>query len=846
MSIMMAMTKRRLLLLASNLLIPLGMLIFMAGLFRSRPKAAVGGGGTLHHPVGDPGRDIAPPFNKVIFMVVDALRSDFVFAQESGFRFTQSLIRSGAAIPFTALAAMPTLTVSRIKALTQGSSQSFLDAWLNVANSPEAMRLDSEDTWLSRLKASHGGENKIVFYGIEMWVQLYPDVFDRQEAFSSFHIPHLTNIDKNVTRHVADELARDDWAALVLHYLGLDCIAHMGGSRSSHMRPKQLEMDSVVQSIYRALETEAHLEKTLLVLLGDHGMTAQGNHGGRLPEELAAATLFISPRLQGTTSMHRDSPLKPAQDYLYYSIMSQIDIVPSLSGLLRIPIPERSAGIFAPELLNAFGDGNSATEFLIENAKQLRGALALSSKHGLESDEIPFSDRKYQDDCEAHDSELGRAMCLWDVVVQAEKHWQIAQTDEAREILNSSIYEFAKVAQGLLSVSVDNVSLSRLLIGIACLVTAVACIHASSTQLDLANWPLFAATASHTATMFVPWLVEEEHHYWYWGSLVWLAYLVSARAPRLDNTLIPFVQLVGLQFLSQCVNQNGTKYSNAKQLDNYVFDNPVVLWIPVLASHMSAFFSITRGLRAGLGRHAASSIALILCVAAFVFKLASTYHFNPELLGFESQGSQDMLATVRQKYLLKVFWTGLFGCFVFHVLQHRLEDRPSRSDTISKVVELVNLYLRSQTRPRNFPLFLIFDFQLQILSTTILMLGQSAFYSMGRNNSISTLDLLNGFNGLGESSVVGVMLQTLLSNWIGPVWWLFAGLRLLASREQAMVNVKPNPATETRVKAAKSTYFEYLAIQTMFSGLGSLALTLASVYAWGHEDLWNVLSYLQP
>ncbi|KAI0146384.1 hypothetical protein GGR57DRAFT_479007 [Xylariaceae sp. FL1272] len=45
------------------------------------------------------------PFDKVIFMVVDALRADFVFAEEGGFPFTQDLIRSGVAVPVTALSA---------------------------------------------------------------------------------------------------------------------------------------------------------------------------------------------------------------------------------------------------------------------------------------------------------------------------------------------------------------------------------------------------------------------------------------------------------------------------------------------------------------------------------------------------------------------------------------------------------------------------------------------------------------------------------------------------------------------------------------------------------------------
>lgn len=92
-------------------------------------------------------------------------------------------------MPFTALAASPTLTLSRIKALTQGTSQSFLDALLNVLHSADARRLEGEDTWLSRLKHERDVEKKMVFYGVDMWTMLYPDIWDRYEIIDSFFLP---------------------------------------------------------------------------------------------------------------------------------------------------------------------------------------------------------------------------------------------------------------------------------------------------------------------------------------------------------------------------------------------------------------------------------------------------------------------------------------------------------------------------------------------------------------------------------------------------------------------------------------------------------------------------------
>lgn len=83
-----------------------------------------------------------------------------------------SLIRSGAAIPFTAHATPPTVTMPRVKALTTGSVPSFLDLILNFAESDTSSSLAAQDTWLAQIKA-RGGE--VVFFGDDTWLKLFPD-----------------------------------------------------------------------------------------------------------------------------------------------------------------------------------------------------------------------------------------------------------------------------------------------------------------------------------------------------------------------------------------------------------------------------------------------------------------------------------------------------------------------------------------------------------------------------------------------------------------------------------------------------------------------------------------------
>lgn len=117
------------------------------------------------------------------------------------------------------------------------------------------------------------------------------------------------------------------------------------------MTTKQQEMDSVVANIYMSMEQQQHLQSTLFVLCGDHGMNDAGNHGGSSVGETSPALLFISPKFQ-TLDILRQSPTDSHSDFQYYRTVEQTDITPTLAGLLGLPIPLNSLGVFIPELLD--------------------------------------------------------------------------------------------------------------------------------------------------------------------------------------------------------------------------------------------------------------------------------------------------------------------------------------------------------------------------------------------------------------------------------------------------------------------------------------------------------------
>lgn len=143
----------------------------------------------------------------------------------------------------------------RVKAITTGSIPSFVDVILNFAESDTTSTLATQDTWLAQIKAKQFGQEqgKLVMYGDDTWLKLFPDFFERADGTSSFfvsvsashtrvhrkeyNVDHngvlqdFTEVDNNVTRHVPNELLNSDWNAMIMHYLGLDHIGHKAGPR---------------------------------------------------------------------------------------------------------------------------------------------------------------------------------------------------------------------------------------------------------------------------------------------------------------------------------------------------------------------------------------------------------------------------------------------------------------------------------------------------------------------------------------------------------------------------------------------------------------------------------------
>jgi ethanolaminephosphotransferase len=122
------------------------------------------------------------------------------------------------------------------------------------------------------------------------------------------------------------------------------------------MIPKHMEMDAIVQQIFNAITHLPHLQSTLFILCGDHGMNEGGNHGGSAPGESETALVFLSPKLKPLAPAGRKCPVTPRNWFDFYTKVEQSDLAPTITSLMGLPIPRNNLGVLLPDFLALWED----------------------------------------------------------------------------------------------------------------------------------------------------------------------------------------------------------------------------------------------------------------------------------------------------------------------------------------------------------------------------------------------------------------------------------------------------------------------------------------------------------
>lgn len=715
---------------------------FSAGFF---PQKSVMQGDAQFWYLPDEQIHMAPKFGKLVFVVIDALRADFLFQKEaSNFHFVHELLNNGKAWGYTAYSNPPTVTLPRLKGITTGSTPNFLDAILNVAEDDSSSNLKEQDSWLRQF---HVHNKHMKFFGDDTWLKLFPhEFFDEVDGTNSFFVSDFEQVDLNVTRHLPKQLGnQDEWDVLILHYLGLDHIGHKGGAKSHFMPAKHREMDSIIKEIYSSID-----ESTLLCVMGDHGMNDLGNHGGSSAGETSAGLVFISEKLEKYEKpiAQRNVVLPVSElneNYEYLTKIQQIDLVPTLASLFNLPIPKNSIGVIIADFLQLFSKDASKIK-IMDNYHQL-----VSVAQGYSE-----------------------------------------QTDDLTAIMSRMKDIQAKLAQ-----SATNYDYSLIAIGYAVLIGITVITTASILRLLRLTYTtalLLGTTMILSFSTFGSSFVEEEHQLWWWITIgIVGASCISNPNEILNHLLV----LVCLRFVRGW-NNSGQKYFFEHTIYELLKTHNNLQWV----FNTLTIFAVS--CNTATHDYFSFTSSFVLASLCLVYK-ANWSIVNGEgipkwleIIVFKSCSllQEDESSDIYSKTLVplaRLFFQASITVLIARILVHKYSSK--KVGFFQDVHSIISSILIFQTSSANIPLFLVFQIlsgrlhylwtayyssNQAILMLLNLILQHLSFFQFGSTNSIATVNLTNAYNGVSDDyNIYTVGLLMCIGNFAPSIYWSLASSKVL-------------------------------------------------------------------
>lgn len=300
-------------------------------------------------------------------------------------------------------------------------------------------------------------------------------------------------------------------------------------------------------------------------------------------------------------------------------------------------------------------------------------------------------------------------------------------------------------------------------------------------------------------------------------------------------------------------NQTGQKHASRLDVARGLFPaHTYLLWSLVLIAYTVASIRILSWRGSQLPLPLYNFLAVILCTICLVFKMSFTLADAPELF----EGFHNLQISVLRRFDLvlqaRMVFIGLSLFCLDILLANPITGKPNGKDpqiqkrlkadkenTMGRLVPLqgiLSLFLMTESRVTNVPLFALFELQLQGLAQMNLSLSETnltsiifqymSFFAFGGSNAISTIDLSNGYNGVAGYNVVVVGALTFCSNWAGPIWWTLATMSLLIRGQRG------------KFRYSKSFFL----LSTIFVANATLFVMLACTALRAHLFVWTVFS----
>lgn len=464
-----------------------------------------------------------------------------------------------------------------------------------------------------------------------------------------------------------------------MHYLGLDHIGHKTGPQGPAMLPKQREMDDIARMIYEAVQTEEHLEDTLLVIVGDHGMNAGGNHGGSGPGETEPALVFASPKFAGIKSRTCPTTPKDGTEFEFYLKVQQSDVVPTLASLMGFPVPRNSLGVVLQETTEFLLGDKAWVRSLERNAKQV--LVILKASMGEDRWLAAVSRHAHgKADCQRLGDDEEEMACLWARASSSKG------TGEEKGALSRFLYK----TQDALSSTASSYDVPRMAAGVVIAsVSLILAVLAFPTfwPPSLASGALTLTTLLYGVMMFATSYVEEEQHFWYWITPAWLTFLAIRSLQQGNKLFLPddwilpsgslAIPILACHRLMLRWNQTGQKHAGEPDIVHAFFpSHHILMWMLILATYLIVGFQLAKiCLRGAMIGDADLAIAFVVILPAVVFKLNFTQADAPELVLGLGEKLRAVTANVDLVSQARVVFVMLTFCFILAVVEAKWKGK---------------------------------------------------------------------------------------------------------------------------------------------------------------------------
>jgi predicted AlkP superfamily pyrophosphatase or phosphodiesterase len=260
--------------------------------------------------------------NKVILVLSDALRYDVA---KDNMGFLMHLVENKKASLYKIIGELPSMSRPMYETIHTGVSSSehgiVANSIVRLSNKPNVFQAVREAGKVTAA-ASHGWFSELYNRAP------YNPIDDKEVDDEKLNIQHgrfytqdeYPDIEIfNSAAHLIRKFSPD---YLLIHPMGMDYHGEMFGSDSKEYRNHAIYQDAKLAPLIMEWQERGYT----IFVTGDHGINADGGHGGTTSAQRDVPFFVIKPELQGRGDTNE--------------IISHLQIAPTILNLLNVPIPD--------------------------------------------------------------------------------------------------------------------------------------------------------------------------------------------------------------------------------------------------------------------------------------------------------------------------------------------------------------------------------------------------------------------------------------------------------------------------------------------------------------------------